>query len=81
MAKVCNQDGEETFAGTRGNDKVAPKIGIGGSLAAPPLPHHRTYGSVYGGSIGLSVDRNVEAGKTETVDGRDRGEQMMAPIL
>src|ERR1700687_1893907 len=29
--------------------KVAA-IGIGGSLAAPPLPHHRTYGSVYGGS-------------------------------
>src|ERR1700716_160900 len=27
-----------------------PKIGIGGSHAAPPLPHHRTYGSVYGGS-------------------------------
>ena len=27
-----------------------PMIGIGGSLAAPPLPHHRTYGSVYGGS-------------------------------
>jgi len=26
-------------------------IGIGGSLAAPPLPHHRTYGSVYGGSL------------------------------
>src|SRR5205807_7696984 len=25
-------------------------IGIGGSLATPPLPHHRTYGSVYGGS-------------------------------
>src|SRR5713101_8540527 len=25
-------------------------IGIGGRLAAPPLPHHRTYGSVYGGS-------------------------------
>src|SRR5580704_5565264 len=24
--------------------------GIGGSLAAPPLPHHRTYGSVSGGS-------------------------------
>ena len=29
-----------------------PQIGIGGSLAAPPLPHHRTYGSVYGGSTG-----------------------------
>src|SRR5882724_12060892 len=32
------------------NVRFAPKIGIGGSLAAPPLPHHRTYGSVYGGS-------------------------------
>src|SRR6266436_702392 len=30
--------------------RFAPQIGIGGSLAAPPLPHHRTYGSVYGGS-------------------------------
>ena len=27
-----------------------PRIGIGGSLAAPPLPHHRAYGSVHGGS-------------------------------
>ena len=26
--------------------RFGPKIGIGGSLAAPPLPHHRTYGSV-----------------------------------
>src|SRR4029077_14941793 len=26
------------------------ELGIGGSLAAPPLAHHRTYGSVYGGS-------------------------------
>ena len=31
-----------------------PRIGIGGSLAAPPLPHHRTYGSVYGGSRGYA---------------------------
>src|SRR5260370_37478214 len=30
--------------------RLVPTIGIGGSLAAPPLPHHRTYGSVYGGS-------------------------------
>jgi hypothetical protein len=30
--------------------RKVPTIGIGGSLAAPPLPHHRTYGSVYGGS-------------------------------
>jgi hypothetical protein len=27
------------------------QIGIGGSLAAAPLPHHRTYGSVSGGSV------------------------------
>src|SRR5664280_2219461 len=33
----------------------APKIGIGGRLAAPPLPHHRTYGSVYGGSLDYAV--------------------------
>jgi hypothetical protein len=25
---------------------LGPMIGTGGSLAAPPLPHHRTYGSV-----------------------------------
>ena len=25
---------------------------VGGGLAAPVLPHHRTYGSVYGGSVG-----------------------------
>jgi hypothetical protein len=29
--------------------RIVP-IGIGGSLAAAPLPHHRTYGSVSGGS-------------------------------
>ncbi|MCL2716711.1 MAG: nucleotidyl transferase AbiEii/AbiGii toxin family protein, partial [Alphaproteobacteria bacterium] len=29
---------------------AAAVIGIGGSLARPPLPHHRTYGSVSGGS-------------------------------
>jgi hypothetical protein len=30
-------------------------IGIGGDFAAPPLPHHRTYGSVYGGSVILAL--------------------------
>ena len=25
--------------------RIAPKIGIGGRLAVPPLPHHRAYGS------------------------------------
>ena len=36
---------QRTFAGTRGNGREAPKIGIGGHLAVPPLPHHRAYGS------------------------------------
>jgi hypothetical protein len=27
-------------------------IGIGGTVARPPLPHHRTCGSAYGGSAG-----------------------------
>ena len=30
-------------------------IGIGGRIAPPLLPHHRTYGSVYGGSIGYAI--------------------------
>jgi hypothetical protein len=34
-----------------GDFRCGLQIGIGGSLAAPPLPHHRTYGSVYGGSV------------------------------
>jgi hypothetical protein len=27
-------------------------IGIGGAVTHSPLPHHRTYGAVYGGSAG-----------------------------
>jgi hypothetical protein len=44
--------------------KVAkvPEIGIGGSLAAPPLPHHRTYGSVYGGSGSYANARRSRTG-------------------
>ena len=39
-------------------------IGIGGSLTAPPLPHHRTYGSVYGGSNGDATSGSgVAAGR------------------
>jgi len=37
--------GKGTLAGTRGNGRDAPKIGIGGHLTVPPLPHHRAYGS------------------------------------
>ena len=31
---------------------VSSGIGIGGTVARPPLPHHRTCGSAYGGSAG-----------------------------
>jgi hypothetical protein len=32
---------------------VPSAIGIGGAVTCPPLPHHRTCGSAYGGSIRL----------------------------
>jgi hypothetical protein len=36
-------------------DNAQRLIGIGGSLATSPLPHHRTYGSVSGGSVDYAV--------------------------
>ena len=33
------------------------KIGIGGAVTCSPLPHHRAYGSVHGGSAGAARDR------------------------
>lgn len=36
-------------------DCKTTSIGIGAGLTARLLPHHRTYGSVYGGSIMLTV--------------------------
>src|SRR5882762_211794 len=46
--RICQVD--ETSCNARPDHTCGSMIGIGGSLAAPPLPHHRTYGSVYGGS-------------------------------
>lgn len=43
-------------------------IGIGGRLATPPLPHHRAYGAVHGGSTKLCFNGNVESGETECVE-------------
>ena len=40
-------------------------IGIGGSLAAPPLPHHRAYGSVHGGSTDLSCGPASQRGEAD----------------
>jgi hypothetical protein len=33
-------------------DEPGQQIGIGESLSAFPLPHHRAYGSVHGDSVG-----------------------------
>jgi arsenical pump membrane protein len=41
---------------------VLLSIGIGGSLAAPPLPHHRAYGSVRGGSRSCANTRRTRMG-------------------
>jgi hypothetical protein len=38
-----------------GSSTLTRRIGIGGRLTTPPLPHHRTYGSVYGGSVNYAV--------------------------
>ena len=40
-----------------------PEIGIGGCLAAPPLPHHRAYGSVPGGSVDYAALGWVREGR------------------
>jgi hypothetical protein len=50
-------DGVESFAFSPAGKFIAmhrypAEIGIGGSLAAPLLPHHRTCGSASGGSVG-----------------------------
>src|SRR4051794_3050025 len=39
------------------------QIGIGVSLAAPPLPHHRTYGPVYGGSADYATGAAATEGR------------------
>jgi hypothetical protein len=35
------------------NFQIAREIGIGAAVACGPLPHHRAYGSVHGGSSQL----------------------------
>ena len=59
---------QRTFAGTLGNERDAPKIGIGGHLAVPSLPHHRAYGSLPGGSTRLSLVRNMKSRETERIE-------------
>ncbi len=40
----------------------------GRSLTAPPLPHHRAYGSVHGGSTDLSCGTASQGGEAEPVE-------------
>src|SRR5215212_5630762 len=47
----------------RGQVATACLIGIGGNLAAPPLPHHRTYGPVYGGSADYATGAAATEGR------------------
>ena len=45
-----------------------PSIGIGGHLAAPPLPHHRAYGSVPRRFGGLSVHQFRHGKQAQTTE-------------
>ena len=57
---ACTPRKDECAAKKHGCRQPEPlniEIGIGGSLTAPPLPHHRAYGSVHGGSTELSFRR------------------------
>src|SRR3954468_3549870 len=49
---------------------LGPKIGIGGRLTAPPLPHHRAYGSVPRRFGGLSVHQLCHRRQAQTFEAR-----------
>ncbi|WP_083452332.1 H-NS histone family protein, partial [Candidatus Burkholderia verschuerenii] len=51
---------KKTAAASGAAAKKTASIGIGAGLAARPLPHHRAYGSVHGGS-----DQLIGAGPTD----------------
>ena len=62
----------------RGHPPGYSAIGIGGSLAAPPLPHHRAYGSVHGGSTessGVACGDGCEAEPVEESVGQRDAER------
>jgi hypothetical protein len=40
------------------------QAGLHVRLAMPPFPTHRAYGSYHGGSTGLSLGRDMEAGRS-----------------
>ena len=50
LSAAMKRIGELTMENSELRESRGGLIGIGGSFAAPPLPHHRAYGSVHGGS-------------------------------
>lgn len=50
---------------------IAAGIGIGGGLTAAALPHHRTYGSVSGGSNRLDHSTSVSGEGEEPSIGKE----------
>jgi len=49
--------GNEAFRPTTGSWTEGDLIGIGAAVTRRPLPNHRAYGSVHGGSIGYASPR------------------------
>src|SRR5947207_1251746 len=52
LMKVVSVTALFSARGTRLATLLGAPIGIGERVASPPLPHHRTCGSAYGGSAG-----------------------------
>ena len=66
------------------NSARCATIGIGGSLTTPPLPHHRAYGSVHGGSTDLcgqagQQGRQPELGEEGVGQGDGKGGTVAEP--
>jgi len=60
-----------------------PSDRVGGEVALPVLPHHRTYGSVYGG-LRLALQSQVfveEANETKLAEESGRDGQVHVPML
>jgi hypothetical protein len=70
LARLCERTvgygGEQSIIGFTLDDAFAPEIGD----ASRRRPSHTTghTGPYHGGSIGLSLSRNIEAPKTEAVE-------------
>jgi hypothetical protein len=67
--------GNLKLIGMRGIDEtcgILKWIGIGAAVARRPLPHHRAYGSVHGGSRRSRLALSEQRGKASTAEVRIR---------